>query len=99
MDRQDGAPGNWHYALAALLFGRRISAQRRGRDMHFDLARLAPGDAYKLLVSTVVPRPIALTTAVDLAGRVNAEPVSLLNAVSSTPTPVVVGIKPGRSAR
>src|SRR5438309_918880 len=59
MDRQDGAPGNWHYALAALLFGRRISAQRQGRDMHFDLTRLAPSDAYKLLVSTVVPPRIA----------------------------------------
>src|SRR5881275_2676030 len=95
MDRQDGAPGNWHYALAALLFGRRISAQRRGRDMHFDLARLAPSDAYKLLVSTVVPRPIALTTTVDLAGRVNAAPFSFFNAVSSIPPVVVLGISPG----
>jgi len=98
MDRQDGAPGNWHYALAALLFGRRISAQRRGRDMHFDLARLAPSDAYKLLVSTVVPRPIALTTTVDLAGHVNAAPFSFFNAVSSIPPVVVLGISPGDSA-
>jgi len=53
--------------------------------MHFDLARLAPSDAYKLLVSTVVPRPIALTTTVDLAGHVNAAPFSFFNAVSSIP--------------
>src|SRR5438067_13288631 len=66
--------------------------------MHFDLARLAPSDAYKLLVSTVVPRPIALTTTVDLAGRVNAAPFSFFNAVSSIPPVVVLGISPGDSA-
>jgi hypothetical protein len=27
--------------------------------MHFDLSAIPPTDAYKLLVSTVVPRPIA----------------------------------------
>jgi flavin reductase (DIM6/NTAB) family NADH-FMN oxidoreductase RutF len=66
--------------------------------MHFDLARLAPSDAYKLLVSTVVPRPIALVTTVDLAGRVNAAPFSFFNAVSSVPPVVVLGISPGDSA-
>jgi len=30
--------------------------------MHFDLAAISQSDAYKLLVSTVVPRPIALAT-------------------------------------
>ena len=65
--------------------------------MHFDLARLAPNDAYKLLVSTVVPRPIALTTTVDAAGRVNAAPFSFFNAVSSRPPVVVLGISPGGS--
>ena len=66
--------------------------------MHFDLARLAPSDAYKLLVSTVVPRPIALTTTVDLAGHVNAAPFSFFNAVSSIPPVVVLGISAGDSA-
>jgi hypothetical protein len=51
--------------------------------MHFDLAAIPQSDAYKLLVSTVVPRPIALATTVDRAGRVNAAPFSFLNAVSS----------------
>ena len=41
--------------------------------MHFDLAQLAPSDAYKLLVSTVVPRPIALVTTVDGEGRIGEE--------------------------
>ena len=52
-------------------------------------------DAYKLLVSTVVPRPIALATTVDTAGRVNAAPFSFFNAVSSVPPVVVLGISPG----
>src|SRR6202049_3216913 len=63
--------------------------------MHFDLAAIPQRDAYKLLVSTVVPRPIALATTVDSAGRVNAAPFSFFNAVSSVPPVVVLGISPG----
>jgi len=63
--------------------------------MHFDLTKIPATDAYKLLVSTVVPRPIALATTVDRAGRVNAAPFSFFNAVSSTPPVVVLGISPG----
>ena len=63
--------------------------------MHFDLAKIAASDAYKLLVSTVVPRPIALATTVDGDGRVNAAPFSFFNAVSSVPPVVVLGISPG----
>ena len=63
--------------------------------MHFDLAQIPATDAYKLLVSTVVPRPIALATTVDGDGRVNAAPFSFFNAVSSVPPVVVLGISPG----
>lgn len=66
--------------------------------MHFDLARIPAADAYKLLVSTVVPRPIALTTTVDGEGRANAAPFSFFNAVSSVPPVVVLGISPGDAA-
>ena len=63
--------------------------------MHFDLSAIPASDAYKLLVSTVVPRPIALATTVDADGRVNAAPFSFFNAVSSVPPVVVLGISPG----
>src|SRR5437763_12696631 len=63
--------------------------------MHFDLAAIPQSDAYKLLVSTVVPRPIALATTCDKSGRVNAAPFSFFNAVSSVPPVVVLGISPG----
>ncbi len=66
-----------------------------GKRMHFDLTTISATDAYKLLVSTVVPRPIALATTVDRAGRVNAAPFSFFNAVSSVPPVVVLGISPG----
>ena len=60
--------------------------------MHFDLGKMPAQDGYKLLISTVVPRPIALATTVDAAGRVNAAPFSFFNAVSSRPPVVVLGI-------
>ena len=60
--------------------------------MHFDLAAIGETNAYKLLISTVVPRPIALVTTVDASGRVNAAPFSFFNAVSSRPPVVVLGI-------
>ena len=60
--------------------------------MHFDLAEIGETNAYKLLISTVVPRPIALATTVDPSGRVNAAPFSFFNAVSSRPPVVVLGI-------
>ena len=63
--------------------------------MHFDLAAIPATEAYKLLVSTVVPRPIALATTVDGEGRINAAPFSFFNAVSSVPPVVVLGIGPG----
>lgn len=63
--------------------------------MHFDLAQIPQEQAYKLLVGTVVPRPIALATTVDLQGRVNAAPFSFFNAVSSIPPVVVLGIGGG----
>ncbi len=60
--------------------------------MLFDFDRLSPENRYKLLVSTVVPRPIAWVVSVDLEGRVNAAPFSFFNAVSGDPPIVVVGI-------
>jgi flavin reductase (DIM6/NTAB) family NADH-FMN oxidoreductase RutF len=66
--------------------------------MHFDLTRIPATDAYKLLVSTVVPRPIALATTIDGQGRINAAPFSFFNAVSSVPPVVVLGISPGAAS-
>lgn len=48
---------------------------------------------YKLLVNTVLPRPIALVTTVDADGAVNAAPFSFFNVFSHIPPLVVLGIE------
>ncbi|MCO6418619.1 flavin reductase family protein [Siccirubricoccus sp. KC 17139] len=64
--------------------------------MLFDFSQIAPQDAYKLVVSSVVPRPIAWVVTQDAAGVVNAAPYSFFNAFSDNP--VVVGIGCGPKA-
>src|SRR5215218_8777170 len=61
--------------------------------MLFDFAELPTQDCYKLLVSSVVPRPIAWVVSQDGAGVVNAAPFSFFNAFSDDP--VVVGFGAG----
>jgi flavin reductase (DIM6/NTAB) family NADH-FMN oxidoreductase RutF len=60
--------------------------------MLFDFATLAPEDRYKLLISTIVPRPIAWVVTQDLRGRLNAAPFSFVNVFSGDPPVVVIGI-------
>ena len=60
--------------------------------MDFDFEKLEHKDRYKLLVSTVVPRPIALATTVGVDGRVNAAPYSFFNVMGSTPPILVMGV-------
>lgn len=50
-------------------YGNGVTPVFEGKRMHFDLTKIAASDAYKLLISTVVPRPIALATTVDCDGR------------------------------
>jgi len=47
--------------------------------MNFDLERGPAGQAYKLLVGLVAPRPIALITSMDENGQLNAAPFSAYN--------------------
>lgn len=62
--------------------------------MLFDLATLDPAIGYKLLVSTITPRPIAWVVSLDAAGTLNAAPFSFFNALSADPP--VIGIGVGR---
>lgn len=61
--------------------------------MEFDFTTLPAADRYKLLIQVVVPRPIALVTARDREGRINAAPFSFFNVMSQTPPLVVLGIE------
>ena len=60
--------------------------------MRFDFAELSPAERYKLLGGLVVPRPIALVTTRDAAGRTNAAPFSFFNVLAEEPPLVVLGI-------
>lgn len=53
--------------------------------MQLDPAQLAPADRYKMLIGTVVPRPIAFVSTLSPDGRSNVAPYSFFNGVCGTP--------------
>jgi flavin reductase (DIM6/NTAB) family NADH-FMN oxidoreductase RutF len=66
--------------------------------MLFDFDKISAQDRYKLLTSTVVPRPIAWVVSHDQNGVLNAAPFSFFNVFSAEPPVMVIGIggrKPG----
>lgn len=78
--------------------GGKSGPNAKGAMMLFDFETLSTQERYKLLVSTVVPRPIAWVVTQDLGGRLNAAPYSFFNVFSADPPVVVFGIggrKPG----
>ena len=60
---------------------------------YYDFENLAPINRYKLLCGIVVPRPIALVTSLDEAGRVNAAPFSFFNVFSEDPAQIILGLQ------
>ena len=60
---------------------------------HFDFATLSPRERYKLLIGTVIPRPIAFVTTIDEHGRPNAAPFSFFNCLSADPAIVAIGVE------
>lgn len=59
--------------------------------MLFDFATLGASNRYKLLVSTVVPRPIAWVVSQDAEGRLNAAPFSFFNVFGEEPPLIIIG--------
>ena len=60
--------------------------------MLFDFAALDASRRYRLLTSTIVPRPIAWVVSLDDKGRRNAAPFSFFNAFGDDPPVVCLGI-------
>ena len=60
--------------------------------MQFDFERMAVLERYRLLLATVLPRPIAWVTTRDGAGAINAAPFSFFNVFGSDPATVGIGI-------
>jgi len=60
---------------------------------HFDFSELTERQKYKLLIGTVIPRPIALITTVDRNGNPNAGPFSFFNVLTHDPAIVAIGVE------
>jgi flavin reductase (DIM6/NTAB) family NADH-FMN oxidoreductase RutF len=60
--------------------------------VQFDFAVMEPMQRYKLLLATVMPRPIAWVTTRDSGGAINAAPFSFFNVFGSDPARVGLGI-------
>ena len=67
----------------------------------FTVAELGGKDAYSLLTSALIPRPIAWVSTVSKAGVLNLAPYSFFNAVASSPLTVMFspGSRPGGSPK
>lgn len=59
----------------------------------FDFAELTPKERYKLLIGTVIPRPIALITTLSADGIPNAGSFSFFNILTHDPAIMAVGIE------
>lgn len=60
--------------------------------MQFDMRELPLAARYKLINSTITPRPVAWITTVNSAGLVNAAPYSFFNACGIEPPLVMLGL-------
>jgi flavin reductase (DIM6/NTAB) family NADH-FMN oxidoreductase RutF len=53
--------------------------------MRIDFTSLKPRDAYQLMVSTILPRPIAWVSSISAEGKVNLAPFSFFQGITSAP--------------
>lgn len=61
--------------------------------MQYDFRDISPDLIYKLMASTIVPRPIAWITTKSKKGVVNAAPFSFFNMMGSEPPVIAVGLQ------
>lgn len=58
----------------------------------FETNKLVPRDAYRLLTSVVIPRPIAWVSSMGKDGSINLAPFSFFNAVGNSPPTIMISI-------
>lgn len=66
--------------------------------MKIDINALPPAAQYKLLSSTIVPRPIALVSTWSKKGGDNAAPFSFFNVMGENPPVLVLGLEAKRGS-
>lgn len=62
--------------------------------MELDPEALEPSQRYKLLIGTVVPRPIAVVSTLSATGAINVAPFSYFSAVGHKPLALAISIAP-----
>ena len=67
--------------------------------MQFDFDALPVQDRYKLIISTIVPRPIAWVTSLDKDGTPNAAPYSFFNAIGNDPPILMFSVQQNAQKR
>ncbi len=67
--------------------------------MEIDPHQLDRRAAYRLLISVIVPRPIAFVTSISADGRANLAPFSFFNGVSSQPPIVMIAVGTRKGVR
>jgi flavin reductase (DIM6/NTAB) family NADH-FMN oxidoreductase RutF len=60
--------------------------------MHFDPAALTGRDRYRLMISCIIPRPIAFVTTLSREGITNLAPFSFFNGVTSDPPVISIAV-------
>ncbi|MFK7889329.1 MAG: flavin reductase family protein [Granulosicoccus sp.] len=64
--------------------------------MFADFSDLSARERYKILIATVVPRPIALVSTRSTGGIINAAPFSFFNVFSEDPALAILGLESRR---
>lgn len=77
---------------ASFLGGGNLPNSCEARWVYYDFSQLSAHNAYKLLVSTIVPRPIAWIVSQNAQGQLNCAPFSFFNVMAGDPPTMVVGI-------
>jgi flavin reductase (DIM6/NTAB) family NADH-FMN oxidoreductase RutF len=60
--------------------------------MQIDPAALSPRDTYRLMISCIIPRPIAFVSTLSREGVTNLAPFSYFNGVSSDPPVISIAV-------
>lgn len=61
--------------------------------IQIDPAKISERDNYKLLIGSIIPRPIAFVTSMSADGILNGAPFSYFNVVSSNPPLISVSVQ------
>lgn len=69
-----------------------VTSPQSEKTISLSSSDLAPQDLYRIMISTIIPRPIAFISTRSPSGKNNLAPFSFYNGVSSNPPTIMVSI-------